>query len=269
MLNAIEIQILRTTTDKPFYEKILLSLTICDLLNATLGSVSLLLFLVIQDRPYFLLLIWVISLYGVWFSALVSLLHLIFISFDRLWAISFPLHHRRYNSKTKLVIALASSWGIPSLLMLATIIYVITQKLTLMAIYIFVFDTIFSTAATIILIADVAFLFSYSAIICITFSRKKDVAVRNQRQQSRFGNTLILCMSIVLIFVVFTTPFVVGFLTTWRRPYWFGMLSVGLFTMNQISNSTAFLIQRYRTKRSMNRLANNRNVSVNTESTRH
>ena len=141
--------------------------------NGIFGSVSLLFLTIFQDRPYFFHLFLISSLYGIWFSALVSLLHLIFISFDRLWAIHSPLHHRRYNSKTKLAIALASSWGIPALFMMAIIAYIIARKLTLMAVYNLLFNTIFSVAATIILLADLAFAFSYSAIIFITFSKKK------------------------------------------------------------------------------------------------
>ena len=266
VLNSIEIQILRTTSDKPFYEKILLSLTICDLIYATLGSASLLFVSISENTSYYGLL-WNISSYGICFSALVSLLHLIFISLEKLWAIHSPLHHRKYNSsKKKLIIALVTSWGVPTLFMLISAIYIMIQDLTIEEVYYLLINTIFSVAANIMVVADLVLLSSYGAIIYITFSKEKEKALRHQEDQSRFGNTLILCMSIVLIFIVLTTPFVVAFLTPWNIPNWYRILSMGLFVLNQISNSIVFLIQRYRSQRSTN--ISDRSIQANVEGTR-
>ena len=272
VLNSIEIQILRTTANKPFYEKILLSLTICDLTSAVFGSVYLLLVTIFENEYY--CNIWMtIGGYGACFSALVSLMHLIFISFDRFWAICAPLHHMRYKSMKKLVIALTLSWGLPTLFMLGNIAYIIDRELTLEAACHLLMTTIFSIAAKIILTSDFAFLFFYSVIIGVTFSKKKDIVLGNQKQQSKFKSTLVLCMSIVLIFITLTTPFVVAFLTTWDRPRWFELIGEGLFVVSQISNSIVFLIQKYRSKRSTNAPVINRSltpikISVNDRSQR-
>ena len=248
VLNSIEIHILRTTPKKPFYEKILLSLTISDLINGIFGCVGAVLLSVFEKKIYYDLF-WNIAGYGVCYSALISLLHLIFISLDRLWAVHSPFHHRTYSLRKKLTIALISSWGLPMLFMVANIVFISIQKLTIKEVYQHLLKIVYGAVAKVIFFADVIFLFSYSAIIWTTLSRKLEGAQEHQKQQKRFGTTLILCMSIVLIFILSTTPFTVAFLINWNRPGWFVILSSVLFILNAISNSIVFLVQKHRVRK--------------------
>ena len=267
VLNSIEIHILRTTVKKRFYESILLSLTVSDLINGLFGFSAVALLSFFGKKSYYLLF-WIIGGYGLSYSALISLMHLIFISLDRLWAVHSPLHHMQYSSKRKRIIALVPSWGIPITCMLASMIFVLFHKLSRESVLLHLENTIYCTVAKAILFADLIFIFAYSVIIWITFSRKTENIQENQKQRGRFSNTLILCMSIVLIFILSTTPFTISFLFNWSRPGWFATLGNVLFTVNAISNSLVFLIQKYRTQRSTLRSMNGRDVSSNSYDTR-
>ena len=166
VLNSIEIHILRRKANKHFYEKILLSLTTCDLVNGILGLISLITITAINSR-YHTTLCWNIGLYGAFYSQTTSILHLIVISLDRLWAVKAPLHHKIHVSGKKVIIAVSLSWGIPMILLLVNVAVNISQKMTFEEIYSYLANTMYSIFAKVVLLADIVFLSCYGDMIWI------------------------------------------------------------------------------------------------------
>ena len=123
--------------------------------------------------------------------------------------------------------------------------------------YSHIVTTMFGTVAKLVLVADVVFIFSYSAIVWKMILNKPIAVQRRHKQQRRLTNTVNLCLGIALVFFVFTTPFVVVYLTTWNRPAFLKELSMYLFLMNPVSNSLVYLIKKYRSRRAINVQKNN------------
>ena len=123
------------------------------------------------------------------------------------------------------------------------------RQMTVEEIYSYLVTTMFSIVAKVVLAADIVFLSSYSVIMWFLIRKKRDVFQGRHAQQKRFTNTITLCLGIVFVFILFTTPFAAVYLTTWDRPRWTRALSCSLFTLNPISNSLVYLIQTCRVRK--------------------
>ena len=249
LLNSIEIHVLRKTSNKPFYEKLLLSLSISDLSCGLFISVTVPYICIVKNELY-ILLHWNVWGFGVAYVTFISLMHLTIISVDRLWAVVAPLHHRQYSTNRKLVIAVILSWGIPMVFVIVCIYLVLENDMKPADIYWFGTGTMFAIVARVVLATDIVLIMCYSAIIW-TIKQKKSV-VRKNSTETKTMNAVILCFGIVSVFIVFTTPFVVVFITNWNTPHWLMKFGMILFTLNQISNSIVFLIRKNRSNRSIN-----------------
>ena len=267
VLNSIELHILRKSRYKPFYEKILLSLTICDLITGLIG-LPLAIFGATNDSKYYLMLFMCIWGYCVFYSILTSLLHLIIISLDRLWSIRAPLHHKKFISKKKLIISVALSWGIPMVLLVANLMVNFLQKMTVYSIYSYLVTTIWGALAKVVLIADIVFILSYSSIIWVVVTTGAKDVQNGRTQRRKSASTIYLCLGIVTAFIVFTTPFVIVYITRWDRPNWMKHLSVSMLSVNLSCNSLIYLFQKYRNRRMGFILRERRNARITPEDTR-
>ena len=259
ILNSIEIHLLKKTRKKPFYENILLSLTICDLIGGALGLIVVP-FVILVELKFYHTLNWIVWGFCMSSSVLSSLIHLIVISMDRLWAVATPLKYRQHASKGKIAAAVSLAWGVPMLFLAIHITLVLYKKLGVDEIYAYMRDTMFIIVARIVVIADIVLIISYFSIMWILAQNNSSQA-RMSRQYNLL-NTLLLCVGIVLAFLVFTTPFVAMYVVVWNRPKWFLKLSLFLFPLNQISNSIIYLTQKFKKKRQIVAHVSNINVSA-------
>ena len=217
------------------------------------------------NSRYFTTFCWNIGLYGAFYSQTTSMLHLIIISLDRLWAVKAPLHYNLHVWGKKVITAVSLSWGIPMILLLVNVAINILHKMTAEAIYSYLVTTMFSIVAKVVLLAGIVFLSCYGAIIWIMIRQKRQSIHGTNAQQKRFKNTVSLCFGIVLVFILFTTPFVIVYLTTWERPKWARTLSSTLMNLNPIFNSLVYLIQTYRVRKLNTDTRDSRSDSVTSE----
>ena len=240
VINAVEIHILRKTMDKAIYEKILLSLSTCDMIGGLLGILTFILAFLLQTEMHYIVLLIAIS-FGMVYSSMVSFLHLICISTDRLWAVAAPFHHRSYASTKKLYVALLVSYCLPIIMLTGQVISIAARRVSVKEIYTIELQVITSGNAKTILIADTVLIVSYCSIMCILCKRGNTLS--STRGYSM--GTFVLCMSIVLVFIISSTPFVVANLTMWEEPTWLYKISMFALPTNQITNSLVFLVKRY------------------------
>ena len=248
ILNSIEIHVLRRTTKKHFYEKMLMSLSFSDLACGLFASVTVPYLSIVKNKLY-IVLHWNVWGFALCYVTLISLMHLIIISADRLWAIGAPLNHRQYATKKKLVVALILSGSVPLIFIIVFICLVLINEMKPAEIYWFGTGTMFTVVARGVLINDIVLLICYSAIMWLV-KRNKDII--KPSNSPRKTNTLVLCCSIVSVFVCFTTPFVVVFVTNWSSPQWSIKFATILFPFNQICNSIIYLVHKYRSTRPKN-----------------
>ena len=267
VLNSIEIQILRRKANKHLYEKILLSLTTCDLVIGIIGFLSSIIANAMNSK-YATILNMNIWLYGSFYLQATSMLHLIIISLDRLWAVKAPLHHRIHVSGKKVTTAIALPWVIPTILILVNIALNIVQRMTAEEIYSYLVTTMCSMAAKVVLLADIVFLSSYGAITWTMIRNKRKAPHATNASQKTFAKTVALCFGITLVFILFTTPFVIVYLTIWDRPRWARRLCTSLMNLNPVFNSLVYLIQTYRVRKLNTVVRDSRNELVTSENTR-
>ena len=261
IVNSIEIHILRKSSNKPFYEKILLSLTICDLIGGVLSCFGVPIDIFVKTE-FYNLLYW--NLWGFWicYWTITALLHLIVIGLDRLWALVKPFHHRIYNSQRKLVIAVVVSWCIPMIFVIFHIILILSKNMKVKEAYLHIMISMQSDVSKVVVIADMILIVSYCSIIRITFSKKKKMKMSMHSKQTNSIRTLMLCIGTVSVFIICTTPFVVFHLTSWNGPCWLEMLGTFLSPMNQVFNSVLYLVIKYRNRRSRHVVRRNTRCSV-------
>ena len=187
VLNSIEINMLRKTNNKPFYEKMLLSLTLCDLNSGIFGLIAVSLVSVVKTKSY-LILNWTVWGFGVSSSTLTSLLHLIFIGLDRFWSVRKPIQHRQYATKRKLTVAVVLAWGIPLIFLIANIMLILVKELSVEEVYSYIEDTVFIILARVVVIADIFLIISYCKIVWIVIrSKRKSSQMRSSRQNNSFN----------------------------------------------------------------------------------
>ena len=260
-VNLIEIHILRKTANKPFYENILLSLTLLDLIFGVFASTGVLSIYLLKTK-YRITLYWDVWGFGMCYWTLVSILHLIIISTDTLWAVWAPLHHRLYVSKRKLVISITMSWCLPLIFVVPNIIVIFTKQMGAYKMYTYLQCTMFSDIAKIVVVTDILLFISYFAIIWTLYKNKTKANQNKSANQTKLMTTLIVCMSIVSVFVLFTTPYVAVYIKVWEKPKWLILLTLYLFPLSQVANSTIYLVQKYRSKRKESRDKKQANVEL-------
>ena len=108
ILNAIQVVlILRIKRKKTLYEKCLLSLSVADLLfGFSNGVVSMMYLVGIQN----VIILYDITYTVFLFCILTSILHILWIALDRLWAVTFPFNHNVKATSRKLHKLIILSW---------------------------------------------------------------------------------------------------------------------------------------------------------------
>ena len=247
VLNSWEIHLLRKSNNKPNYEKILLSLTVCDLMGALIALILTAIITLITYVPINLspATFWFISGVTQPYWACVSLLHLICISFDRLWAVQSPIHHMTNATKKKLYIAIAFSWLAPTLIPTAYVADTISKGAKMEDMKNLLIMNTYQCGAILVLIADIIFVIVYSVIIGIV--RKNRSVTRRYRhgQQEQSKKALVFCICIVLVFVINKAPFVAVYVIKWNSPKWLSDMAQIIFPFDHMLNSIIYLIQKY------------------------
>ena len=249
IFSSIEIHILRRVRNKSFYEKILLSLTFCDLLHGIYATLAVPFLSIAKVEIH--INYWIVWVFIVSYFMLNTIMHLIILCIDRLWSVAAPLHHRIYASNRKLYMAVILSWFIPTIYPVTHITAVLLQGMNAYQIYIYTRTTMAKCMAHIFIVADVTLVFSYCAIIFVLLKKKSLGKQSRQPAQMQYLNAVILCIGIALVFVTATTPYVVAHLIDWSVPHWLVKFSIILLHLNQLLNSLLYLIQKGRAKRTV------------------
>ena len=262
ILNSKEIHILRKRKNKKPYEKMLLSLSICDLSYEVTDSAFVIAttYSVVQGDDNLSSTLWILWGSFCVLVAMISLLHLIFISIDRVWAITAPFHHRASMTGRKVLVGLILSWTLPHMVIIRFVIQIVYTGTRVDKINYLTKEPT-KVLAMIMSGAHIVFLISHTATI-ITVQRRTNVqkgtnvqngttskTKRNSSQPNQQLNTLIICVGTVLCFVLSSTPFIIAHLITWDTPVWLEMLSYTMFSLNSVLNSAIFLAQYYRYER--------------------
>ena len=238
-LNTAEIWILSRGQRKTF-QNVLISLSAADLL---LGISSLLdCFATIYHWQRASKLISISSFY---YFMLVSILHLIFISLDRLCAIAFPHNYKQFCRKRKLALGLLASWVLPLLALMCQFLvnYCLGQH-GWGVLHGFNFDSSY-WLNIVIALADVLFIVTYIAIFCLIRRRNVSTYQHSQIDSSARSHALLLCICTVLAFMTCTSPFLVAHIRKWNKPDWLGILYRNSLIANSTINPLIFLV-RYR-----------------------
>ena len=247
ILNSVEISILRKRKRKKAYEKLLLSMSIADLLIGVLGITSGTVgaFAKRISIPHIDIIAWSAWSIAVLFGILASMFHLISISVDRLLATAIPLRHRIYLTGRKVALLISLCWGIPFIITTAFIIDKHLQELNPKEAFEHMFHSSTQFVAGCVIIADVVFLISYFAIIWIIFRHTKKSSETTKDKSRQHKRVLCLCMCVVFAFVLSSTPFVVMYLIRWKAPNWSKSFALGVFALNSTFNPVIFLAQNY------------------------
>ena len=245
--NSMEWHALRRTVNKPFYLKILLSLTICDLLAGIFAFAHVFNICMLQNE-FQVLICWSVYGFSICCYIMTSLLHLVSITLEKLLAVSAPLHHRKHTlEKEHIIGVIALSWSVPLFYLLISILIVVQKKYDPFKVHCYLRATMCPFVAKVILVTDIILIFSNAAIIWVLRKRTR----ANVANQIKSDNALILCMSIVFVFVLSTTPYVVVNMVMWDRPLWLMKMSILMFPLNQVTNSLIYFIQKYRNERAV------------------
>ena len=102
--------------------------------------------------------------------------------------------------------------------------------------------------SNIIVITNTLLLLCYCIIIWIVYTKTSPAKQRKAGNPANLMNTLFLCMSIVFVFILSTTPFVVVKIVAWSYPHWLLMIRICLLPLNPIFNSVIYLALWYRNK---------------------
>ena len=257
ILNAVEIHILRKKRHKKAHETMLLSLSICELQSAVLTTVFMLVKkIVVSYKKLDLSVLWLMVTWGfssnlVWSS---WMLHLIFISFHRLWAIAAPIHHRIHATIKKVKMAIVLSWLIPILLMFTcSSVVIIVENFSVDKSMKFISGPGFQLLTITIFITDIVLITSYLIIaVCLSKSKiPKKRGQENNPNKPQQRNSLYLCAGIVSSFIISSVPIVALGLVQWDPPDWLFQLSNITCPINGAVNSIMYLFQYYYQKRAV------------------
>ena len=235
LLNIAEIIIIsRIKRRKTIYEKLLLSLSVADGLFGLINGLQIIFRLYAsRDLSQDIVEVSIIIYFFFIFS---SLLHLLFISLNRVWAICSPLKHRIIVTRKRIHIAIAVLW-------------IFTMSVTL-AVFLdsfldepYSFWNILLGIAILVLISDAVFLIFNTILIYMI--KKKETVTENKEGRCQMKSTeravLRVCVVITIMFVFFTAPWAIIKLTAGQGPSWTHILLI----LNSAVNSVVYFFKGY------------------------
>ena len=252
-VNIVEIIILCRLTHRRVYEKLLLSLTISDLCSGIAEIVIIsTYYMQLQNGTVFRAKHAVFA-----FFLFTSILHQIWLSLDRLWAVKSPIKHNIATNGRKVAVVVVVTWLIN---ISAVVAYCIFQEMnvqkidndrerwTLTKSY---HDTFIRVIGSLILIADFVLIISYSMVIYRV--RKRAVPNRSNSSTSRYNQqkrVTTMCLLITGSFVTTTLPYIcfnildkslVTSINHVIANHWIRILVIS----NALLNSLIYLVQNY------------------------
>ena len=244
LINTWQAVILVKRGRKNSFEKLLLSLSVSELMIGAFGVLAAVAFQIENLKAHKQIL------NSLWFAltsyvCLCEFSHLTVIALDRAFAIVAPLKHRNHVSGRKINMAIAVCWFLPLLIILSYIAAFFLQKAPSNSIVDY-----YHHLAVLILLVDFLFIGCYGIMIySLSKSNSLSSSSNNMSARSQHQKTLFLCISYASVFVITTTPFVVVFLEPRKLPSWFKNGSMAFYVFNSIINTTIFLSQHYLKKR--------------------
>ena len=240
IVNLIEIYLIaKRRRHITTYEALLLSLSIADFLV----GVSTVIFTAGAGQNKFTIA--TIGSPMFFFTFMSSMLHLSTLTIDRAIAVAYPLRHRYWVSKTRIVICIISLWvfSLAVTLPLALTQYVSTHKKTVFGYF--------------MLVESVVMVVSYAIIIYIAVIR------RRQRLQTSTGNRsnqqgnnmrkdlrlVLMSFTVVLSYTCLLCPFAVKTVTH-RVPNYYEKLA---FVINSVMNSLVYFFWKFLEQRAARR----------------
>ena len=158
------------------------------------------------------------------FSILSSILHLIFITIDRLITVLKPLQHKIYFTRKKIYITLAFLWI--SAIIVSTILQLLDEFTETFKNF---QEKMQLTLSIIIIIADMVMITSYSLILYqVNFKRKVS---STQKKSSKLS---LVCIATVVTFVLLTLPYAITRILTGQVPFWANVILVTNSGMNSV-----------------------------------
>ena len=223
VLNVIEIVIIARIKKRKKYEVLLLSLSLSDCLfgisNVLLAS------LYISNECHARSLLecsYILYL----FFVLTSMLHLTFMSIDRVIAVVKPFKHKFLLNQRRTNIIIAILW---SFTLVACGSLFTADELKQLSIQKVEFEKEMIVSITIIIV-DVVMIFSYSIIIYY-YSLKNSVATQPTKRQKKLP---IICIILGATFVLLTLPFALLVFTMEDVPFYANVILVGNSGVNSI-----------------------------------
>lgn len=155
------------------------------------------------------------------FSILSSILHLTFITMDRLIAVLKPIQHKVFFTRKTIYIILPFLWILA--IIISTILDEFTERFNNFE------ETMHLTLSLIIIIAGLIMITSYSLILYqVNFKRKVS---STQKQSSKLS---LVCIATVATFVLLTLPYAITRILTGRVPFWNNVILVTNSGMNSV-----------------------------------
>ncbi|XP_057300861.1 5-hydroxytryptamine receptor 1B-like [Hydractinia symbiolongicarpus] len=201
ILNIAEIILIsRIKRKKKIYEICILSLSVTDLLFGISNSVVSAIYLSKNAQNESILEITYTTYF---YFVLNSILHLIWITFDRLWLVLKPLQHRAYVSRKRICIVLAATWITSTVI--AASLYA-SDKVSDAFIKSYVTTSYVNTAVT-----NITNDFKTSSTVAPTMftlpemstklwrTKPKLEAIRNVRREKTYQDTMQLVLSVFII----------------------------------------------------------------------
>lgn len=238
ILNLIEIIILARMKEKRrVYETLLLSLSIIDLSH---GLLEIVVYIFLNEQHIFLEFEYLFHLFLV-----SSVLHLICIAINRLWAIWKPIHYKMRWTKRKVRVNIAVIWVLT--LVITVVIYVFDVHITrqpetpvekippqdkgtshqcntsnefenkelenLLLSGNGFSSSLKMTLVIVVIIADVFLIVITSIIVCLMQQRKKDSSTLYRTSKIE-DKASVVCVLITVTFIVFTLPSTLTYIIT-------------------------------------------------------
>ena len=232
ILNIIEIIIIcRLKRKKKIYEILLLSLSISDLLFGLSNGIISILYLSNIKTNEALEISYTLYFYFI----VTSVLHLIWISVDRLWAVYAPLKHNMLVTRKRTKYIIIITWVCTTIL--ASSLFIndeltespkSTKGLTIYQ------TSIQRVSSSIILITDMVMLTTYSYIVYLLRKQSKVTKLANSAARHKQVKAIALCILVAVMFVVFTLPYCINFLAAGEVPFWASLLLLSNSGMNCI-----------------------------------
>ena len=257
LLNGWQIIILRQRARKSSFDRLLSSLSSCELM---VGIVGIVVAIAIRIKIAYRLLVLIdaIWLTIICYVCLCEYFHLIAITLDRALAIVAPLTHRKYITSKKILYAIVLCWVVPMCAVLCYGVAFFMHKRSFDSLKSYVETQCYFHISLFTIFVDLIFIVSYSTITYTMFKRKQyPFNESNERVRHQHVKTLFLCFSYTSVFVIATTPYVVVFIVPNRVSRWIKYGIVSLYALNSIGNSMIFLGQHYYKKRQTNSIIEN------------